>query len=265
MKHISQRFFAFACSTAVFLPALPITAASAEGTDSYAFPDSYVSALYDDYDPIGQDYLTVSVPEKQSMKIEIVQHSPERENLKLFSIETESTDAEAMYHFRLEPGSYTICLSNSKVRDGGLDASWISDFVIDNADYAAEEDMFFWTEYKLLTKTDTLDDAEKWHAPEIVSDATKNQDSTYRYRETEIVFSQYDRLLGDYDGDQAVTSLDAQKTLEYYAAGLSETSLDTPPTNAQLAAVDIDGDNSISPSDAQEILSMYLELMNAQS
>ena len=65
-----------------------------------------------------------------------------------------------------------------------------------------------------------------------------------------------DILLGDVNGDGAVTASDAQIVLSAYAEELA----DNPHglTEAQLAAADVDGNNKLSAIDAQYILVYFL-------
>lgn len=255
MKQLFKRTTAAVCCgilTAAFLPALSASADS--GNPIPPIEPEYMTALYDDYDPVGDDVLCIQSYETADVKI--VQHSPERENLVLFDCIVMPLFTP-QHIFKMEPGDYTIYISVKNVADGVTKTTYTADLTIDNADYSVAPDQFDYTYYDIVVTAETIeDDAEA--APQAEEKAAAIV-SDHKYVRNDIVFGRYSRKRGDYDGNGEISALDAQNVLRAYAAALTEDPDAEKLTNAQLAACDIDGNGEITALDAQNILMYYSE------
>lgn len=255
-RSVKQTAAALLCGvlTAVCLPALPASA------DAAPVPEE-VPARYDDYDPVGDDVLIMSIPAAeydQRTKVTIVQHSPERENLVLYECELHPQDG-CLYSFRMEPGDYTVSVARSSVRRGALSSVYTEDLTIENADYSVAPDQFDYTCYSIAVEATVIgNDADAAPVSErtetAVTDGCKNAGE-------KITFGEYDIMRGDYDGNGEITALDAQNILSAFAAELTDDPDAPVLTAAQKAACDIDGNGKLTALDAQTVLMFYAEGM----
>ena len=165
LKLVKRTAAAVFCGTltAAALPALPASAASDEEKQN----PQYMTALYEDYDPVGDDVLCISAIETADVKI--VQHSPERENLVLFDCRILPVFTTE-HLFRMEPGDYTISITMSNVEGGATKSTYTEDFTIENADYSVAPDQFDHTRYDITLATEALaDNAEAFPEKKLFS------------------------------------------------------------------------------------------------
>ena len=235
--------------TVAAMPALPANAETPE--------PQYMTALYDDYDPVGDDVLCINATESADVKI--VQHSPERENLVLFDCIV--TPAAATEHlFRMEPGNYTIYISMSNIENGVTKSVYQMDFAIDNADYSVAPNQFDHTRYDITLATEALADNAA-ALPKMQQETEAQVRDNVKYACDVITFGRYTLMRGDYDGNKEITALDAQNVLAAYASALTDDLDPDALTYAQRAACDIDGNGQLTALDAQYILMYYSEDM----
>lgn len=251
MKH---RFLACLAAAVCGTAALTVSAAAEENTD---FPElQLVDSLYEDFDPVGNDILAVSGFADSPFSVQIIQHSPERDNLLLYDNDFAAGN-DPRYFYRIEPGDYTIRITAEAIIASAVKRTFEYDFTIENADYSAEPELFERTQYGFLLEFETAagDDPA---LPVLTNTENSIQVDSKVIIQT-VTFGRYARFRGDYDGDGTTDSSDAQQTLIAYLESMIGKG---DVANAeQIAACDIDGDGVLTSSDAQQILAFYLEQM----
>lgn len=255
MNKLTKSFLSLlSCMAAAAPCTLNAQAAEQSETDDNTV---YIETVCPDFKPLGEDAFVFSGLGNNYVNIEIVQHSPERENLVLYRAKIAS-DKKDSYVFRAEPGDYTVWITTSTIFSGAADIGYKQDIKIENPDYSTGEDAFtatrcnFFGKYLAAADTDQPE-AEKLleeTAPRDKSDTTKNIFCT-------VGFPRYNRQRGDFNGDGSIDSADAQLTLNTYADALAGKTDTTQP--AARHACDINGDGALDSADAQNILIYYVE------
>ena len=217
----------------------------------------YIETVCPDFKPLGEDAFVFSGLYNNNVNIEIVQHSPERENLELYNTTLES-DKTKLYVFRAEPGDYTVTISTASVFGGSPDCTYTQDVKIENPDYATGEDAFSATRYAFFGKYLSTADSEKAAAQKLYEEPVLRSNSeTKKGVMCAVGFPRYNRQRGDFNGDGSIDSADAQLTLNTYADALAGKTDTTQP--AARHACDINGDGALDSADAQNILIYYVE------
>lgn len=215
----------------------------------------YAETVCEGFAPIYDDEILVNAPFEGIFAVKVVQHSPERENLVLYD-GTFAGAADTDYIFRAEPGDYTVYITVDAVRNSAVKRTFSQDFTIDNPDFVKPDETFF-------TKTQYLFDLS---LTGIAGDAAADPERTEAHAEitgevntvtNSVSFKQYARCRGDFDGDGVTDLIDAQLTLNEYAASLTGSVSDAPADAETAAACDIDGDGELTAIDAQQILMFY--------
>lgn len=252
-KSVKLALTAACCISAAFSSVLPASAAEQTEPENNLI---YADTVCPDFEPNGSDMIVFNGCYSNPVKIKIVQHSPERENLLLYDTAAK-LEKEDMLLFRAEPGSYTISVSTPDIFNSASYCTYTQDFTIENPDYADETQPYQATEYLFFGKYLKTADSEESAAQVLTTDQMYAQNNN-RFI-VSLGFPRYGRLRGDYNGDGVADLADAQLTLREYGKVLSGKKTDTEP--GVLAACDITGDGVIDVADAQQILMYYAEAM----
>ena len=248
MKYrLLARLAAAVCSTAVL--AVP---AAAEGDTE--FPEwEFVPPLYDDFEPVGDDIVAVSGLTDDPFSVQIIQHSPERDNLLLYDNDFAAED-EPVYFYRIEPGDYTVRITAEAVKASAVKRTFEYDFTIENPDYSTEPDVFARTQYGFQLVLESVG-GDNPAEPALTDTESGIEDGSNVILQT-VTFGRYSCFRGDYNGDGLTDAGDAQLTLVEYLESIVG---GNPSADAeQIAACDIDGDGALTAADAQQILTFYL-------
>ena len=242
--------------------AMPVSGVSAETAEPPGvFPEAvtFVEPLYDDYDPAGNDYIAVFGPLWNKYQVDIIQHSPERENLLLFSNRFYQEENEP-YFYRMEPGEYTIRISSALVLASPVLSTAEIDFTIENSDYSGgaydRSAVGFFCDLEMAEKNEDV-------SPQITL-GEQEVKATALTSVNRITFKRYTLFRGDFDGDGTVEAEDAQHVLMEYVAGLVGKTTSNSATAEQTAACDINGDGKLGADDAQFILQFYVNQMTGK-
>lgn len=251
MKNHTKRFFAaLCCLTLCAGSTLP--AYAAEETEDDAV---YIETTCPGFAPLGEDAFVFSGLYNNKVHVEIVQHSPERENLELYNTTLDS-DMTKLYVFRAEPGDYTVTISTPGVFGGNPDCIYTQDVKIENPDYSTGEDAFTATRYAFFGKYLAAADTDENKAVKLLEEPVlRSKSETKKGIACSVGFTRFNRLRGDFNADGIVDLSDAQLTLSDYSKSLSGKAQEA--TAAQRSACDISGDGKLDVADAQSILMFY--------
>lgn len=255
MKKMSRKIAAFLCSvmTMTCLPAFHADAETLWEDDM-----GFVEPIWWDYAPNGFDRVRVTVPQHENVKVQIFQHSPERENLLLFDAGLAAGEEDSDFYFQMEPGDYTIRIFANTVKDGFVNTLYTDDFTVENPDYSAEPHVFAQGVYTYKLQMEEINELDDSRALATQPEITYEDQLMERTRE--VTFGRYERLRGDFDDDHEITAMDAQAVLNHFLASmLEDPNAEGLANPAQFAACDIDGDKELSAADAQYILSYFAD------
>lgn len=198
----------------------------------------------------GDAMLYVDAAESMGCGVEVIQHSPERENLVLYGTEVTLEQGKAAA-FELEPGDYTIRVTEKATKDGFAPLTSEMKITVDNRDYTALAAYDIYAHITLLTGDDTAKPMESNVSATSSKDADDKETAELDWQ---MQFAKYDRLRGDFDGDGAITLEDARDVLQYQVMLLTNLEPEVPPTNGQIVACDIDSNGEIGIEDVKAIL-----------
>ncbi len=221
---------------------------SASAADQVYYPGT----VCDGFEPYAKDIITVEVPEGLPVSVEIVQHSPERENLLLYKYDAAEPGS---YVFRAEPGSYTVTLTSDAVRGSAVRSSAFTVFVINDANDSVGDDAYDFTDFRIICSRKMIEDSET--ADVTLSEAASGLTEGVLIYSQKAEFKQYGGYRGDYDGDGDTDNADAQLVLNDYAAWVADKSFKPDQPAGRIAAADYDGDGQLTAADAQVILNFY--------
>lgn len=241
--------------SAVTAFSVPAAAAETAPKAEYIYADS----VCEDFVPLGTDMILLRAPETLgAVQVHIVQHSPERANLELytFTANPEENPDALPYAFCAEPGDYTIEISAAVVSGSPLLRTYTKDFTIDNPDYSAADDTYSRTVYSFKLSEPKTASGKNSAAPKETAliDARSRGE---RVVSAEVQFQRYAGIRGDFNGDKRIDIMDAQLTLNEYAAAMVGKQTENPANAEQTALCDIDADGELGVSDAQFILQYY--------
>lgn len=245
--------YQIALALAVLFPTAALPAYAADTPAETAEQIVYIESVCPDFTPLSDDLILFSGLQYNKAHIRIVQHSPERENLLLYETELDC-QPQHTYVFPAEPGEYTVTIRTQTVFGCAAVSDYTQDFTIENADFS-ENPQFAKTNMVFAGAYLRTEDSAPAN-PELLSAEVKYEDNI-KNAVTEIGFPRYQRIRGDYNGDTAVDSADAQLTLNVYSETLAGNPSETLPAAA--AACDINGDGILDSADAQYILLFYAE------
>lgn len=221
---------------------------SAAAEDTAVYPESVCPG----FEPLSDDLITVTVTDPLPVSVEIVQHSPERENLVLYQYDAKSAGT---YIFRAEPGDYTVKVTAEAVKGSAVRYFAYSAFRINDANDSVGEDAYELTDYQLSCSCLAVDSSQP--CLPVVSDPESAVSDGKMYITQHMDFKQYAVFRGDYDADGDTDNADAQLVLNDYAAWVADKEFRPDKAPGQIAAADYDGDGNLSAADAQEILLFY--------
>ena len=191
-----------------------------------------VNPVCPDFQPLSMDTVTVKGVSDEPFSVKLVQHSPERKDLVLYDSAFPAAAAD-LYIFGAEPGDYTIYIGMDAVKDSAVRRIFQQDFTIENADFS-ENPQFAKTNMVFAGAYLRTEDSAPAN-PELLSAEVKYEDDI-KNSVTEIGFPRYQRIRGDYNGDTAVDSADAQLTLNVYSETLAGNPSETLPAAAAACA-----------------------------
>lgn len=197
----------------------------------------------------GDAVLYVTVTEETAYKIEIIQHSPERENLALYEISYTQQPGTA-WSFALEPGSYTVRTTVNATADGYSPQYTEQIFNVENVDYTNE---FKTAEIYHTISLNRENGDSTPHKPVTTVQTNEIREDVLTVERT-LSFARYDRIRGDYNGNSEISLADARAVLEQYTIRLAGIESETPPTEGQIAACDINNNDTLDIEDAKSIL-----------
>lgn len=214
------------------------------------------------YEPLSDDMLYLTPDPAMPVRIELVQHSPERANLVLYKSTLEPAAAGTKYACAVEPGDYTLRVTYSPVKSSINNDKTVEHlFKIENADYAPADAPFTKTEMTVSMPAQLCSAAQAL-GPAVgrTTQVVKNAVNTCS---VSIPLSYYSGERGDFDGNGVTDVADAQYVLKEYVETLSGK---TGSANAmQKTVCDIDGDGKLSVSDVQYILIFYTEALSGKN
>ncbi len=170
-----------------------------------------ITPIYEPDRPIAGQLDVSFVSDTAPIMMEVYQHSPERENLLYCTYNFADAKQGSAWRVELEPGSYTVQMTARLLKDGSMKQTFKQDFEIADPDENADV-RYSYTTYEMTVSETAIADTEESgkHTGEL-----KSEDTTEGLRELcqTVSFDYYDRLRGDFDGDGAITAVDATKTL----------------------------------------------------
>ena len=197
----------------------------------------------------GDATLLVTVTEETAYQIEIIQHSPERENLTLYDI-TYTQQPGTAWSFKLEPGSYTVRTTVNATADGFSPQYTEQFFTVNNVDYTNE----FKTAEIYHTISLNRESGDNTPHKPVTAELTNEIRDDVLTVERSLSFARYERIRGDYNGDGQIALADARAVLEQHTMNLADIESETPPTEGQIAACDINNNDKLDIEDAKSIL-----------
>lgn len=250
---MKYRFLACLVAAVCGTAALTVPAAADENA---GFPElNFIASLYEDFDPVGNDIIGISGFANDPFSVQIIQHSPERDNLLLYDNEF-AASSDPRYFYRIEPGDYTIRITAEAVAASAVKRTFEYDFTIDNADYSQEPELFSQTQYGFQLGFEAAEGDDP-AIPVLTGTEGIRLDSKVVIQT--VTFGRYTGFRGDFDGDGITNAADSQLALVAYLENMIG---GEALANAQQTALcDIDGDGALTAADTQQILLFYLETM----
>lgn len=208
------------------------------------------------YEPLSDDMLYLAPDPAMPVRIELVQHSPERADLVLYESTLEPSAAGTRYACAVEPGDYTLRITYSPVKSSINNNKTVEHlFAVENADYSPAAAPFDKTVITVSTAAQ-LCTATQAIGPAVGRTTAKTQNGVYT-NDVSIPLAYYSGERGDFDGNAVTDVLDAQLLLKEYVETLSGK---VSTANAmQKTVCDIDGDGSLSVADVQYVLMFYTD------
>jgi len=248
MKKASSILMAVLLTTACAAHAavIPVSAVSKDTFSEIVYADPIYPLEH-----TGDATLYVDAEEDMQCSIAVIQHSPERENLVLYSLDLSLKKGNATA-FNLEPGDYTVRTTVKATKDGYAPLHAEENFVVENADYSGLTSFDIYEHITLNKNDETADSVQI----ESISQTTDDKEKEEKTMEClyQLRFAQYDRLRGDYDGNGLITLDDAREVLQYHVMQLTNIVPEKPPTQGQIVACDIDNNGVLGIEDVKMIL-----------
>lgn len=208
------------------------------------------------YEPLSDDMLYLTPDPAMPVRIELLQHSPERANLLLYESTLTPASTGIRYACAVEPGDYTLRITYSPVKSSINNNKTVEHlFKIENADYSPADAPFTKTEMTVKTAAQ-LCSATQEIGPAVGRTTAKTQNGIYT-TDVSIPLAYYSGERGDYDGNSVTDVLDAQALLKEYVETLSGKK--STANAMQKAICDIDGDGELSVADVQYVLMFYTD------
>lgn len=220
-----------------------------------AFAEEDVFMLPPIYTPIKEtdSVCKVSVAAGTEFTLSVYQHSPERDELLMYTV-SETPLADTIYCcVQLEPGDYTLELSMPAISGCPTQLQRELDFTVVNPDYATDH-----TQTIVAVNLSATVDADQPLG--FTGDAEESYiENGTEYQNAVFVCNQAEGLRGDANPDGVIDSADAVVALRAYNAALMQ--MPSPITEIQAVCADVDGDGAIQPADAIAILRYYNALL----
>ncbi len=168
-----------------------------------------ITPIYEPDRPIeGRIYLRFAT-DASLITMELYQHSPERENLLYSNYTFENAKQGNVWTVQLEPGSYTVQMTARILKDGSMKQTFRQDFDIVDAD---DHTGTVFTDFTVNISETQIADTEEAGKNTGEIEQVPEEDGL-KVLQQNVSFDYYDRLRGDFDGDGAITAVDATKTL----------------------------------------------------
>lgn len=264
MLQTKTRIFSVLCSGLLSASVLGGLSASAVRLPSELKSISYKEAVscYEDYESFSDDFLTLDGKVTGTIRMQIMQDSPERKGLVLFDSASKNDTLHQLY--ALEPGNYTMKLGVSVTADAPVYRTVEQSFTIENADYS-DEFIASWmnVDFSVKSLEDTASKEASLSAKDPAVYTDESDSSNYHTQNFVCTFYQYDGKFGDFDNNGTVDLSDALNVLQCYSAKL--TSGEFSANARQLAVCDTDSNGELGLPDALTVLQYYsLKLMNQE-
>ena len=215
-----------------------------------------VKSVCPNYEPLSDDMMYITPGSHLPVRVEIIQHSPERDPLLLYDKTITGGSAEYTYSFAVERGDYTLRLTYSPVDASKSNNRTVEyKFTMENADYSEEPNQFDKTEMN-ITLTEKNCKATEKLAPAAGKPADTYKEGV-KHQELSVQLDYYTGGRGDYNGDGLTDVEDAQLVLRAYVEQVAGLASEKAPNAMQSVICDINGDGSLTVEDAQYILKWY--------
>ena len=168
-----------------------------------------IAPIYEPDRPIAGQLDVSFASDTAPIVMEVYQHSPERENLLYCTYNFADAKQGSAWRVELEPGSYTVQMTARLLKDGSMKQTFKQDFEIVDAD---DHTGTVFTDYTVNISETQIADTEEAGKNTGEIEQVPEEDGL-KVLQQNVSFDYYDRLRGDFDGDGAITAVDATKTL----------------------------------------------------